>query len=591
MRKTVQRTLNWLLVIAVLTAALPFAALAAPLAQEEITCAEEYTVQADDWLSKIADKYLGNIMAYPAIVEATNRKHAADDTYAQIDNPDVIEIGWKVCVPRADAAQAMLETVPAPSDKPVALTVGIGRNMYYGPNTWYYVHGSVDVWESLTILDNDMNPKPWLAKSWESNADGTEWTFYLREGVKFHDGTPFNADAALDVPKLQEEYETLPNLDRVEKAGEYALRFVMTAPTPNLPNLVAYFSSVMLSPNALDAEGNPTGPVGTGPFKFVEYIEDTETIVLEKNADYWGEPAKVDKLVYKFIKDANTRLAALQTGEIDVIADVGCIQPEQAAIVENDPNLTLLTQGVATSHYIFFNTTKPPFDDVRVRQAVSMLINREEIVDELLLGYGYPAVSVITHLAKAWVRTDIAPQYQPGEAQALVQEALGGERASAVFLLSSSWLGRWPYENIALVLQQQLAEVGIDVELKVLDYGAWKEATAAGDYNLSIRPHTLMTGDPDFFFTAWAESDANLNVAYSIGYANARVDELIQAARAEMDTVQRKAYYNELQAIIAEEVPFTPVYHETTIYATRSDVGGVTMDVQFKPTWETAYKK
>jgi len=213
---------------------------------------------------------------------------------------------------------------PQPSEAQQDLSIGLGRNLYYGPAKWYFLHGSLGVWEPLVILDNDMIAQPVLATSWEMNEDGTIWTFHLREGVKFHDGSCFNADAVtLNIPKLQEEYmTTLPNLGTLEKVDDYTVRFIMEEPTPNLPQLIAYFSSAMISPSALGEDGRPTGPVGTGPFKFAEYIEG-DSIILERNDDYWGEPAKVAQVVFKYVPDANTRLAALQTGEIDAIADVG----------------------------------------------------------------------------------------------------------------------------------------------------------------------------------------------------------------------------------------------------------------------------
>lgn len=490
-----------------------------------------------------------------------------------------------------EGAQATTTPQPTtPLKKPQELTIGLGRNLYYGPKKWYFLHGSLAVWEPLVILDNDMVAQPVLATSWEMNEDGTVWTFHLREGVKFHDGTPFNADAViLNVPKLQEEYmTTLPNLDSLEKVDDYTVRFIMKEPTPNLPQLIAYFSSAMISPQALGEDGRPTAPIGTGPFKFVEYIED-DSIILERNDDYWGGPAKLERVIFKYIPDATTRLAALQTGEIDAIADVGSLQPEQASIVEQNPDLVLLQQGVATTHYLTFNCGKPPFDDVRLRQAISMVIDRQGLVDNTLYGFGEPGVSVITPRAKQWVRTDVAPRYDPQAAKALAEEVLDGERVEAKLILHSGLLGRWPYENISQILQAAAAELGIDVKIETLEGGAWNEALKAGDYNLTMMPYTLMTGDPDFFMGRWVWSEGDLNQRRSYGYANERADELVIAAISEMDQAVRKEYYDELQAIVAEEVPFTPLYHEVTIYATRKNVKDLRLDVQFKPSLDKAY--
>lgn len=480
-------------------------------------------------------------------------------------------------------------TTPPKKVEPTEIKVGLGRHMYY-PKDVNKVHGSLWVWEGLTKQNDNLVPQPSLATSWKSSADGKEWTFHLRKGVTYHDGTPFNADTALASPGWKDEYTSWPNFVSAEKVYDYAIKFTMSESTPDMPIVVSYYSSIMLSPNSpLDEKGMPIKPIGTGPFRFVEVDEEKKTITLKAYGGYWGGKPKVDRLVYTYIKDANTRLAALQSGEIDAIADVGCIQPEQAETILKDPNLILLEQSVATSHFVFFNTAKPPFDDPRARRAVSTVLNRQELVDELLLGYGYPAVSTITHIAKEWVNPDVKPEYKLDDAKALFAEVLGGKRVKAVFLLSSSWLGRWPYENIALILQSELAEVGIDVELKVLEYGAWKEATAAGEYNFAIRPHTLMAG-PGFFFSSWMQTDKGLNKLYNTSYSNSRVDELIEMSHIEMDHAKRKAYFYELQEIAAEEAPVIPVYHEVTIYATRKNVGGLKIDAEFKPSWNAVYK-
>ncbi|NLE77353.1 MAG: ABC transporter substrate-binding protein [Chloroflexi bacterium] len=497
------------------------------------------------------------------------------------------------CQPAAPTAvpSTLPPASPTATPAPQALTIGLGRNLYEGATSWYIVHGSLGVWEPLVILDNEMRAVPVLATSWEANDQGTVWTFRLRQGVLFHDGTPFNADAVLlNVPKLQEEYDrSLPHLDRLEKVDDHTVQFHLSRPTPNLPQLIAYFSSAMLSPASLGSDGRPGAPIGTGPFRFVQHVKD-DSIVLERNDSYWGNPPRLEQVTFKYIPDATTRLAALQTGEIDAVADVGALQPEQASVVEANPDLRLHQQGVATTHYLTFNSGKPPFQDPRLRRAVSLALDRHSLLDNALAGYGIPGVSVITPLAAAWVRADVAPQHDPTAAKALAGEALGSQRVAARLVLSSALLGRWPYENISQILQAAVSDLGIDVEIVTLEAGAWNDALKSGDYNITMMPYTLMTGDPDFFMSNWVWSQGSLNQRRSYGYANPHADDLVLAARSEMDVVKRKAQYDELQALIADEVPFTPLYHETTLYATRSDVADLTLDIQFKPSIERAYR-
>ncbi len=479
----------------------------------------------------------------------------------------------------------------APTDEQQTLTIGLGRNLYDGPATWYFLHGSLGVWEPLIILDNDMMAQPVLATSWEMEPDGKVWTITLRQGVTFHDGTPFDAEAVLlNIPKLQEEYMTsLPHLATLEKVDDHTVRFVMDEPTPNLPQLIAYFSSAMLAPSAVGDDGRPTAPIGTGPFVFVDYIKD-DAIILERNENYWGERPHLSQVTFKYIPDANTRLAALQSGQIDAIADVGALQPEQAPVIQQDPNLVLLEQGVATTHYLTFNSGKPPFDDMRLRQALNMAIDRQALVDSTLYGYGQPGMSVLTPHAVQWLHPDVAPRYDAATAQQLAQDALDGQRVEAKMLISSALIGRWPYENIAQIVQAIAIPLGIDITIEVVEAGAWNTALREGDYHLTMMPYTLMTGDPDFFMRRWVWSQGDMNQRRSYGYANPRADELAVAAVSETDLATRKAMYDELQEIVAEEVPFTPLYHEVTIYATRNDVHDLLLDVQFKPSLERAYR-
>jgi peptide/nickel transport system substrate-binding protein len=269
---------------------------------------------------------------------------------------------------------------------------------------------------------------------------------------------------------------------------------------------------------------------------------------------------------------------------------VGALQPEQAPVIQQDPNLVLLEQGVATTHYFTFNSGKPPFDDMRLRQALSMAIDRQALVDSTLYGYGQPGMSVLTPHAVQWLHPGVAPQYDAAAAQQLAQDALNGQRVEAKLLISSALIGRWPYENIAQIVQAVAVPLGIDITIEVVEAGAWNTALREGEYNLTMMPYTLMTGDPDFFMRRWVWSEGDMNQNRSYGYANPRADELAVNAVSETDLATRKAMYDELQEIVAEEVPFTPLYHEVTIYATRKDVHDLLLDVQFKPSLERAYR-
>lgn len=325
-----------------------------------------------------------------------------------------------------------------------------------------------------------------------------------------------------------------------------------------------------------------------GPFKFAEYREG-DALVVTRNDDYWRGKPKLEKVTFKIIPDPSTRLAALKTGEIQAVADVGGILPEQASAIEGDANLTLFSQQVTTTHYLLFNNKKPPFDDQRLRQAVSLLLDRSKIVEEVLNGYGEPAEAIFTPLAKNWVveglwKTDRA------RARELIAEVKKDKAIpKVVFVVNSALANRWPYKPIAEILQSELKDLGIEVELKMLEMGAWKEALKQGDYHLTLTPYTLMTGDPDFFFGHWIHSKGQMNLARGVGYSSSKADELTEMAAVERDPAKRQHYYHELQQLVAREVPLCPVYHDISLYATRKNVRDLQLDPFFKPSLDKAW--
>ena len=496
------------------------------------------------------------------------------------------------------------EPTKAPIDEPTAdpavnsepsyaeeIIIGIGRNLYYGQSQWHMIHGSLHVWEPLLYPDENLNPQPYLAESWESNEDLTAWTFKLKKGISFHDGSPLTAEVAVDnLMEIHENYTPLPTLDRMEVVDESTFIIYLTESTPALPDLLVYFQSAMLSPGTRDQEGTDQPvPYGTGPFQFVEYV-DGERIVLERNENYWGEPPKVERIIYRYIPDAITRLQALQSGEIDAIADVGSIIPSQSEIVESDENLNLFTVDVLTTHYLFFNNDKPPFDNQILRQAVSLAIDRELIVNETVYGYGVPGTSLITQLAEKWVNPAASPAYDLAEAKALAQSVLGDERIQVTFVLHSGLANRWPYGEIAQIIQFALVDLGIDIEIQTVEGGTWNEMLANDEYDISMRPYTMSSGDPDDFMTYWARPEGIFNSKYSISYKDDQIEALINQAVSEVDLVTRKAYYDDIQAILIEQTPFTPIYHEVTLYAAKDTVFNLTLDAVFRPSLNTVYK-
>ncbi|MGQ9558135.1 MAG: ABC transporter substrate-binding protein [Desulfurispora sp.] len=474
------------------------------------------------------------------------------------------------------------------------LIIGLGRDFYEGPESTHFVHGSTGLWEGLTYIDDNLRPVPWLAEKLTPDKSNQTWTVTLRPGIKFHDGTPLNSAAVVKSvqrmainPKF-DEYGTFLNLKSVRAVDDRTVQFVFKVPEPAFPAKVAYHGCSIYSPNSFDSSGKFTQPYGTGPFKFAQYKKG-ESLTLVANKDYWGEKPRLAKVTFKYIPDPTTRLAALQSGQIHAIIDVGGIMPEQAALVKKNSKLQLYEQVVNTSHYIVFNTRQAPFNTPEMRRAVSLSLNRAQIVQKLLYGYGKPADTLFSPLAKDWTVTGLWP-YNKTEAQKLSKAArVPADKRSVTILVNSALANRWPYKALAEVLQQELKTFGLSPQIKMMEMAAWKEAIKKGNYNLTIHPYTLMTGDPDFFIGRWLSSNGQMNQERGMGYKNTRVDNMIQEAAAQGNATKRRQLYQEIQKIAAQDAPIIPVYHDVCLYATRKEVKELRLDSLFKPSLARAY--
>ncbi len=475
----------------------------------------------------------------------------------------------------------------AKEKEPKKLVIGVGRDFYEGPKSDDYLHGSTNVWESLTYIDKDLNAVPMLAESWNVSKDGKTWTFHLRKGVKFHDDSEFNAKAAvknmerlLYHPKKGNTKSIYGDVESIKAIDDNTIEFKHKNPVPNFPNKIAYDNSLMFSLDSFDEKGDIKKPIGTGPYKYKEHKKD-DVIVLEKSSKYWRGTPKIDQVVFKCIVDPNTRAAALEKGEVDVLADVGAIMPEQAENIKKNDKIELKTQPVITTHYLHFNKNKI-FKDNNLLQAVSASIDRENLVKKLMHGYASPAQSVITPLAQKWVNKEATPKYDMEKAKELASKSLNGKNETITILLNSKISSRWPYKSIAEIFQQQWKQLGLDVKIEMVDGGLWSERLKKGDYDITLAPFTIMSGEPNSFFSQHMLSTGSDNKLRSYGYNNPEADKLIRLAASEMDNSKRKAMYDKLQVIASNEGPLVPLFHDVSIYAVNKKVKNFTLDHSFR---------
>ncbi|CAJ0571291.1 unnamed protein product, partial [Mesorhabditis spiculigera] len=347
----------------------------------------------------------------------------------------------------------------------------------------------------------------------------------------------------LSLPILTDTSSTYPSLKDVVKLDDLTFQLIFDNPQPTLPYSMVNFASPMYSPKNFDAQGDFNGlPQGTGPFKLIEHQKDQYSL-LESYDGYYGEKAKTKHIRIRVIPDPDTRMSALKSGEIMGVMDIGAIPPNLAKELIEDPNFELSTAKSTISHYIQVNGKKAPFDNVKMRQAISLAIDRQQLVKELYLGYPTPTVNLLNATSPFY--KDIPVEYNLTEAKRLATEVLGGEREKVDLLVPTYGLDRYPYKAQAELLQAELKELGLDVEIRILDSAAFKDAQTKGDYNLALSTQGLPNGDPYTILTNYLTSEGSSNItvispgdpaveALSMSGVGEPTQEEINAKRAEL---------------------------------------------------------
>ncbi len=501
--------------------------------------------------------------------------------------------------PPAESGTGQPGEAAPPKDVPQVVVAGLGRDP--GEMYGYGAHPPLTrVLETLIFQDGLKGLLPALATGWEISADNLTWTLFLREGVSFHDGTPFDAVAV--VQNLERIAAMSPGrlgaLERVEAAGTYEVRVTHKEPFASFLYALAWPGSAMISPAAVDETGKVLEPVGTGPFKR-ESWEPGEKMTLVRNDLYWGGVPRLERIELKFIPDPTTRMMALEAGEIDMIIDTGGVLPEQVATLKLHPQIEVLTVAGAVPHYLSLNTRKWPLDDVRVRRAIVRALDLESIVRYALEDYGKVMTSMVPYSEQEWLHPEVLfPFNRPREALALLQEAgwqrgadgilqKDGRKLELKFLLSTALVGRFPYQPIAEIVQAQLGELGINVEIEIQEAGLWRETLQKGEAHFSARPWSAIC--PQSRLHAWLHSAGEQNLAMGIFYHNPTMDRLTEQLLRTTNLEEAVKISYQIQELAAEEVPLIPLYDEVLINAVRKKIKGYKIDPKFNVNWEDIY--
>ncbi|MCM3740620.1 ABC transporter substrate-binding protein [Oceanobacillus luteolus] len=448
----------------------------------------------------------------------------------------------------------------------------------------------------LTFEKDSFEVKPALAKDWEVSDDGLKYTFYLEEGVTFHDGTDFNADAVkvnferwadpeheyafTDDGYVYFMYGTMfggykgdPGhvIEEINVVNDYEIEFILNQPLGFfLQNLgMSYFA--LTSPAALEEHGSAINenPVGTGPFKFVSWSKD-DSIVLEKNEDYRVEGLpKLDRVIFEVIPDNAARLIALRSGEIDIMDG---LNPDDAAGVEAEDGLELLERTENNFGYVGFNTQKEPFDNVELRQAINYAIDKQAIADALYAGYATTAVNPLPPGYLGY-NDELKPySYDPDKAIELLAEA--GFADGLEVELWTMPVAR-PYmpdpETVAQIIQNNLAEVGVTANIVREEWAPYLEKTMNGEHELYMLGWSGTNGDPDYFLSSLLHG-SNVGSSNREFYQNDEVDELLDSAKRAVDQEERAELYKKAQEIIHHDSPMVTLVHSRPVMATTSKV-------------------
>jgi peptide/nickel transport system substrate-binding protein len=425
----------------------------------------------------------------------------------------------------------------------------------------------MSIFDTLLMRDANMEIQPALATGYE-RISATEWELYLRRDVTFHNGEPFNAEAVKFTFDRVKDPATkalaasyFSTISQCIVVDPYTVRFITDTADPIF--LARMTNLFIIPPNYIKEKGDDyfsRNPVGTGPFRFVQWIRD-DRVVVEANENYWrGKPA-VDRVIWKAVPEMATRIAGLQSGEIDVVQ---AIPADQVGVLQLSPNVSIITTPSAQLQMVNFNISVPPGDNKDFRLAVAHAIDPTPIVAGLLEGYATvidaPISGVIPNAPTSVKRL----AYDPAKAKEYLAKA-GYPNGITVDMVCQN--GKYPMDKeIAQVIAQQLAQVGIRVNLKPTEFGQFQTLVKGQ----TISPLYVSGGN-----NVWFDADPQITAFYGTGgalstYSNPALDELIVKARTSIDPDERVSIYETAYTMVRDEAAGIGLFSYTMVSAINS---------------------
>jgi len=434
--------------------------------------------------------------------------------------------------------------------------------------------------EGLTRWKKDaLEVEPALATSWTPNNDATVWTFKLREGVTWHDGTPFTADDVkftLDLIANKDvraaAASQVAGLKSVEVSGPHEVRLLFARPFAGLPQMLAYRMPI-LPKHALEGEdpNQPSGyirkPIGTGPFLFSQAVSGQSWSVA-RNPNWWGGKVGLDGVVFRVTPDANSTVAQLKTGE----TDVALIQPHQIAVLRGD-TINIASVDQPSVYYVSLLNNKAPFDEIAVRRALNYAVDKADIMKAVVGGYASLATGIIAPSVEGYSPDVAIYKYDPEKAKAMLAAA-GWQRVDGKFskggkplhveLTTSTGVIGGP--QLAQIIQQEFNDIGVEATINMVDFRELWVGLFAGRFQASVEYLSLQPS-PDVTNALACGGSQN-----RFAYCDKKVDALLAEASATIDPAQRRAKYAEMQRLVADDAPGIFLYYPKEIGAINARV-------------------
>ena len=449
---------------------------------------------------------------------------------------------------------------------------------------WHVVE---HIYNRLVRVQPDLTVAPELAESWEISEDGLTYTFKLRSGVTFHNGRPmvasdvvYSFERLVDPATASTSAADLASMESVEAPDDQTVVLTLTEPDASLLANLAGQATIIIPREVVEENGDLSQvAVGTGPFVFVEYVPNTR-VVLEKNPNYWEEGLPyLDGMELIPISEDTSRTTAVVTGTVDFIEYAPLRDIE---VLEGDENLTVAGSENTNIRFLAFNLTRPPFDNLQVRQAIAMVIDREAVLGPTVFGHG--EATQILFPANYWAALD-APIPAPDieGAKALLAEAGFPDGFSTTI---TSWSAYSFLSNAAVVIQEQLKQIGIEAELNLVENATMiDQVYVTKEFDIAVTGTSAYV-DPNAVLLDFKTGESG-NFA---GYSNPEVDALITQGIAATDQAARTEIYQQIQEILLEDLPWINLFVADQYEVMSTDVKGYThiptgSNISLKETW------